>query len=272
MREWRWTTLLCAALPAAGAMNAADASPAPGDQDNVRQARFALGFDPAKRCPEVRPADAADAAVALVLFRVGPSGVPSEPSIKSSSGSAALDAAAQKCVLQLRFQPATSWGEGNAVASWQQMGWKWSKPQTHPDDAAAAATEVAAPVSAAAPAGTAAGAAPALAATGAAVTGAVAATALTGAAPNAAPPGGTAAGSAAGEALPGAQGAEVRVCVDAAGKLAQDPTVTRSSGDAAFDQAAVKVARSGSGYYRPPTVNGKPVAGCMQLAIRSAKG
>jgi len=273
MREWRWTTLLCAALLTAGAMNAAHAAPDTADRDNARQARFALGYDPAKRCPEVRPADAADAAVALVVFKVGPSGVPSEPSMKSSSGSAALDAAAQKCVLQLRFLPATSWGEGTAVASWQQIAWRWANPQAHQDDPGAAAGHAAAPAAAAVPAAAPAGTATGAASTGAAaLTGAAAATgtAVGLSAAASAPAGGGA--PAAGGALPGAHDAEVRVCVDAAGKLAQDPTVTHSSGDAAFDQAAVKIARSGSGYYPPPVVNGKPVAGCVRLAIRSDKG
>jgi len=267
MREWRWTTLRCAALLTAGTLSAANASPAPGKQDDVRDARFALGFNAAKRCPEVRAADAADPAVALVLFKVGPSGVPSEPSIKSSSGSAELDAAALKCVPQLRFQPATSFGDGTALASWQQMAWRWANPQAHSAAAGPPTVPVSAataPASAAAPLGTAAGAA----STGAIAAGAVAAAGLGGVATHAQPPGATAAGAA----LPAAQEAEVRVCVDAAGKLAQEPTVTHSSGDTAFDQAAVKIARSGSGYYRPPMVNGTPAAGCMLLAIRPQKG
>ncbi|HYC09125.1 MAG TPA: energy transducer TonB, partial [Steroidobacteraceae bacterium] len=180
------------------------------------------------------------------------------------------DAAAQKCVLQLRFLPATSWGEGTAVASWQQIAWRWANPQAHQDDPGAAAGHAAAPAAAAVPAAATAGVATGAASTGAAaLTGAAAATgAMVGLSAAASAP----AAGAAGGALPGAHDAEVRVCVDAAGKLAQDPTVTHSSGDAAFDQAAVKIARSGSGYYPPPVVNGKPVAGCVRLAIRSDKG
>jgi TonB family protein len=266
MREWRRATLLCAGLLAAAAQNAANASPSPGSQDDVQQARIALGFDPAKRCPELRPADPADSAVTLVLFRVGPSGVPSEQSVKSTSGSTSLDAAALKCVSQLRFQPATSWGDGNAVASWQQMAWRWTKPQTHPDAAAAAAST--APASAAAPAG--AVTAGAVTAGAAAVT-AAAVTGTTAAAADAAQSGGGLAASATSNTVPAA-GTEVRVCVDSAGKLAQDPVVTRSPGDSSFDQAAVRIARSGSGYYRPAMVNGKPAAACVQLAIRPEKG
>jgi len=264
MCEWRCATLACATLVAVGAASAASAAPSPASED-VRQARVALGFSADKRCPEVRSADWRDPGVAVVLFRVGPSGVPSEPSVKSSSGSAALDAAAVKCVQQLRFQPATSWGEGNAVASWQQIAWKWANPQAHHDDAAADASQAAAPAAAA-------GAAGAAAPAGTATAAAASAAALTAAAASAAPGGSTVARSAASTAVPAADGADVRVCVDGSGKLAHEPTVTRSSGDAAFDQAAVRIARSGSGYYPPPTVNGKAVAGCVRLTIRPEKG
>jgi TonB family protein len=62
---------------------------------------------------------------------------------------------------------------------------------------------------------------------------------------------------------------EVQVCSDAAGKLLQDPTLTHSSGDPGLDEAAVKIAKSGSGYYRPATASvGKAASGCARLAIR----
>ena len=61
----------------------------------------------------------------------------------------------------------------------------------------------------------------------------------------------------------------VRVCTDDTGKLAQDPTILRSSGNVGLDEAAVKIAQSGSPYYRPgTTLNGKPVSGCAQLVIQ----
>jgi len=48
-----------------------------------------------------------------------------------------------------------------------------------------------------------------------------------------------------------------------------DPTIIRSSGDPGLDEAAVAIAKSGSGYYRPATtLGGKPVSGCAQLAIK----
>jgi TonB family protein len=61
----------------------------------------------------------------------------------------------------------------------------------------------------------------------------------------------------------------VHVCADDTGKLKQEPTIVHSSGVASLDQAAVKIATSGSAYYRPvPSANGSPVSGCAQLAIK----
>jgi TonB family protein len=62
---------------------------------------------------------------------------------------------------------------------------------------------------------------------------------------------------------------ELRVCADEAGHLAQAPTLVRSSGDAGRDAAAVKIARAGSGNYRPAaSLGGKPASGCATLSIR----
>ena len=61
---------------------------------------------------------------------------------------------------------------------------------------------------------------------------------------------------------------ELRACADEAGRLVSDPTVTRSSGDAGLDQAAVRIARSGANFLQPSrTVNGKATSGCAQMAI-----
>ena len=62
--------------------------------------------------------------------------------------------------------------------------------------------------------------------------------------------------------------AEIRVCVDGTGKLVQDPTIAHSSGDPAFDEAAIKVARSGSGSYRPSTASVGAAAGFLELSIK----
>jgi TonB family protein len=72
-----------------------------------------------------------------------------------------------------------------------------------------------------------------------------------------------------GDSVGQANSVTVHVCVDETGKLKQDPTIVRSSGRASLDQAAVKIAASGSAYYRPDTsLNGPPVSGCAQLAIK----
>jgi TonB family protein len=61
----------------------------------------------------------------------------------------------------------------------------------------------------------------------------------------------------------------VHVCVDQTGTIANDPTIERSSGVPALDQAAVRIAASGAAYYRPDTSsNGPRVSGCAQLAIK----
>jgi TonB family protein len=67
----------------------------------------------------------------------------------------------------------------------------------------------------------------------------------------------------------GEQGAAVvRVCVDASGQLTAAPTVLRSSGLARIDAGALRLARAGSGHYRPTTQNGQPVSACYPFLIR----
>ena len=210
MRHGLRAALAALALGVLGSHTAAGA-PAP---DNILQAHPALRFDPADRCSDVRPAGPDDEPVAVVLFQVGSTGVPSKATVKSSSGAADLDAAATGCVLKLRFQPATRMGDGVAIDSWQQMTWKRAR---------ASATTTTTPASPAV-----AGAAPA----------------------RIAPAPGT---------------AQVHVCVDAGGSLTAAPTLTHSSGDAGFDQAALQVARSGSGSYRAA---GPSPAPCLQLTLR----
>jgi len=173
----------------------------------------------------------------VVVFLVGASGVPSRASIKSSSGSEALDTAAMNCVLKLRFQPATRAGDGVAVDSWQEIAWRWATQREQHRD----------------PQGTASRASPPDAQNSIALTAAKENDA--GVRPESSPPK---------EAK-----VELHICSDVAGKLVQDPTIIRSSGDPGLDEAAVAIAKSGSGYYRPAvTSGGKPVSGCVQLAIK----
>lgn len=61
--------------------------------------------------------------------------------------------------------------------------------------------------------------------------------------------------------------AAVRVCVDSSGRLTQDPTIFRSSGLARIDNGALRLARAGSGHYRPTTENGQPVSACYAYLI-----
>jgi TonB family protein len=96
--------------------------------DSIATARLAWGSDPAKRCPELRNAAAEEGAAAVVLFRVGTTGVASRASIRESSGSQSFDAAAVGCVLKLRFQSATRLGDAVAVESWQQYALKAPAP------------------------------------------------------------------------------------------------------------------------------------------------
>jgi TonB family protein len=65
------------------------------------------------------------------------------------------------------------------------------------------------------------------------------------------------------------QGAAVlRVCVGAAGQLSSAPERLESSGSARLDAAALKLAKAGSGHYRPSTEDGRPVASCYPMKIR----
>jgi TonB family protein len=221
--------LLCAAGVAVIAVPAE--GPALTPPASAPQARIALASNPLRRCPALRTASEDDRDVAVVTFLVGPSGVPSHPSLVAPSGSQELDAAAMSCVLRLRFQPATRLGDGTAIESWQQTRWKWA-PAEHPTGASAAPQSApsAAPVSAQGGG-------------------------------SSAPP------AASASASPTGNRAEVRVCVDANGKLTGEPRLTRASGDTEFDAAAIEVAKSGSGLYRAGTTDGKLTAGCLQLAI-----
>jgi TonB family protein len=223
----RSALLTCTALLAVCA-NPAWTRGAPPPSVELRDASIAVGYEVKGHCPDLMQADTQDGSAALVVLVVGPSGVPSQPSIKSSSGSESLDAAAISCVMKLRFLPAVRAGEGSAMASWQEIAWKWSRAHLSQSPPGAS------------PAGT-----TATATTVAAVAGA---------------------GQASGSARPLAGTPEVRVCVDENGKLAQDPLLTRSSGDPGLDEAAVRIARSGAPYYRP--AGATPVSGCVQLAVK----
>jgi TonB family protein len=136
MRSRRVVTLAPALILAAHSQLAfAQNKSAPSAADELRVARLAWGSDPAKRCPELRQSVAPEGAVAVVQFMVGSTGAPSQASVRSSSGSSGFDTAAMSCALKLHFLPATRYGDGVAVESWQQMALKWEGPVAAPQSA-----------------------------------------------------------------------------------------------------------------------------------------
>jgi protein TonB len=60
----------------------------------------------------------------------------------------------------------------------------------------------------------------------------------------------------------------VSVCVDPRGRLTSGPTIEKSSGFARLDEAALKLARAGSGHYKASTEDGQPVNSCYPFGIR----
>jgi len=143
VRPLNRVALLLLILAASG-RTAHAAAPAPSE---IRDAEIAMGFDPRGRCPELAHADSQDRSAALVLFIVGPTGVPARASVRSSSGSPSLDQAALDCVARLRYLPAVHAGDGNPMDSWQEIAWKWGR--FHGEAAPAAAAPAAIPAAAA---------------------------------------------------------------------------------------------------------------------------
>jgi TonB family protein len=121
MHKWLGVTLTCAVLSAAADIGAAQTKPVP---DNPIRAQTSFGYNPKTRCPDVRIAD--EGTMAVVVFWLPSTGTPSQVSIKSSSGSNALDSAAISCVSRLRFAAATRLGDGDPIDSWQQIAFRWT--------------------------------------------------------------------------------------------------------------------------------------------------
>ena len=223
MHHWLGVTLTCVVLSVPVDIHAARTQPVP---DNPLRAQTSLGYNPKTRCPDLRIAD--EGSIAVVVFWLPRSGTPSQISIKSSSGSNALDSAAISCVARLRFAPATTIGYGDPIDSWQQVGLRWAN-QGNADETRATASQN----------------------------------------PSSGAPAQIAANARQETSAGHADSVTVHVCVDETGRLEQDPTIVHSSGIASLDQAAVRIAASGSAYYRPDTSsNEPPVSGCAQLAIK----
>jgi TonB family protein len=60
----------------------------------------------------------------------------------------------------------------------------------------------------------------------------------------------------------------VQVCVDRKGRLTSEPTTARGSGSTRLDEAALRLARAGSGHYRAATEDGQPVNSCYAFGVR----
>jgi TonB family protein len=62
--------------------------------------------------------------------------------------------------------------------------------------------------------------------------------------------------------------ATVHVCVDANGRLTEEPTTVEGSGSARLDASALQLAKAGSGHYRPTLEDGKAVNSCYSFRVR----
>jgi TonB family protein len=60
----------------------------------------------------------------------------------------------------------------------------------------------------------------------------------------------------------------VNACVNAKGWLTSDPTILASSGSATLDQAALRLAKAGSGHYQPSTEDGRAVDSCYGFQVQ----
>jgi len=60
----------------------------------------------------------------------------------------------------------------------------------------------------------------------------------------------------------------VRACVGPNGKLTEDPTISKTSGNTRLDEGALKLAKAGSGRYSPGTEDGHPTTSCIQFMVK----
>ena len=60
----------------------------------------------------------------------------------------------------------------------------------------------------------------------------------------------------------------VKVCVNTKGRLTGEPITARTSGFERLDLAAIKLAKAGSGHYRPATEDGMPIESCYPVGVR----
>jgi len=226
MKNWLGATLICMVLSGSADIYAAQIPPVP---EHPRWAQTTLGVNLKTWCPDLRMAD--EGTIAVVVFWLSSSGIASRISVKSSSGSNALDSAAISCVSRLPFAVATALGTGDPIDSWQQVAFRWAD-QSHANETQAMTSQnpLAMASSASVP-----------------IAGAL---------------------KSQDDSSRHANSVTVHACVDETGRLKQDPTIVHSSGVVSLDQAAVRIAASGSAYYRPDTSSsGPPVSGCAELVI-----
>src|ERR1700723_3415236 len=133
MHNWLGATLTWLVLSVPVGVHAAPVPPVP---ERPLQAQTALGFNLKTYCPDLRIADAGT--MAVVVFWLPSSGIPSRISIRSSSGSDALDSATVSCVSRLLFAAATTPRSGDPIDSWQQFALSWPSRTSEPVAAAPA--------------------------------------------------------------------------------------------------------------------------------------
>jgi hypothetical protein len=56
--------------------------------------------------------------------------------------------------------------------------------------------------------------------------------------------------------------------VDETGRLSGAPSIARSSGSSGLDDGAIKLAKAGSGHYRPTLEDGRAVSGCFEYRVK----
>ena len=59
----------------------------------------------------------------------------------------------------------------------------------------------------------------------------------------------------------------IQVCVNTVGRLTSSPTLIETSGSARLDEGALRLAKAGSGHYRPTTEDGRPINSCYGIRV-----
>jgi TonB family protein len=62
--------------------------------------------------------------------------------------------------------------------------------------------------------------------------------------------------------------ATIEACVDATGRLTSEPKIIESARSSRLDDAALRLAKAGSGHYRATTEDGQPVNSCYAFRVR----